>query len=578
MSAALRLWRLALAAATVAAPAAAQVGGLPGRRFEPLPVPGPEAAAPEAPAPALGAPAPAGAAPAPADEGPRFVVRGVRFEIEGPPAIPEDELAAAVSPLIGRAASFADLEAVRRALSELYVEQGYVSSGALLPDQEIRDGIVTFRLVHGRLAEIRVTGEGIGPGGLGALDPAYVARRVDPGEARAFDVDDVQERLRLLLDDRNVARVRGAVRPGDRLGDAVLELDVTARRPFDFGLTLDNASAPSVGEETATVFGAVRNLVGGGDQISVEASVSQGSGDLTLEADAPLLGGALIPFLRAEIATARVVEAPLDALDVESDYGRVAGGLRAPLWRDARRSLDMEIGLELARSETRLLGEPFSFSPGVEDGKTNLTVLSLVHEGVDRGPAATFALRSEVNVGLDLFDATTNDDGDPDGRFVSWIGQAQAVGRLAPWLTVIARAQTQLASDRLLPLEEVSIGGVDTVRGYREGEAVADQAALGSIEGRAALFRLAPPELTPPDHGAEVILAPFVDVGVAWDKSAWEDRTTLAGAGAGLLWSPAPGISVALYAAGALRDSGVDHEERSLQDESIYFSITFQTP
>jgi len=48
------------------------------------------------------------------------------------------------------------------------------------------------------------------------------------------------------------------------------------------------------------------------------------------------------------------------------------------------------------------------------------------------------------------------------------VGQFQWVQAIAQDTTFVARIGTQLTPDSLLPLEQFSIGGVETVRGYRQ--------------------------------------------------------------------------------------------------------------
>ena len=57
-----------------------------------------------------------------------------------------------------------------------YVEAGYVNSGALIPDQEVRDGVIEIQIVEGRLADVVVNG-------LTSLDPEFVGR-ADPARRR----------------------------------------------------------------------------------------------------------------------------------------------------------------------------------------------------------------------------------------------------------------------------------------------------------------------------------------------------------------------------------------------------------
>ncbi len=508
---------------------------------------------------------------------PRFVLKGVRFVIEGEPAVGRDALAAAAAPYVGQVVGFAELEALRQAVGRLYAEAGYVASGALLPDQTVADGVVVYRLVEGRLTALRVAGPGIGPGGFGALDPGYVAERLRPDPDRPLTMGAVGEKLRLLLDDPALASLRATVGPGDAPGEATLDVEATARRPWDLSLTLDNSNQPSVGEETATLTGVLRNLIGRGDRVAAEVEVSQGVHRLAAAVEAPLDPGGLTAFAEVEFSRARAVEQPFADLGVESDSNRATVGLRAPLLRTSERRLDVETGFTLEHAETRLLGEGFSFRPGPRDGVSRLSVAHFGAAYVARGPDSTLALRAELSLGLDAFGATRNRDG-PDGRYALLVAQAQVARRLAPGLVAIARAQGQLASRALLPLEQVSVGGRDTVRGYREAAAVADQAALATLQVDVDMGRLAVPALTPDDHDATLTLAPFLDLGAAWDKGRRGDAETLAGAGVALRWAPSPAAALSLAWGHALRDLDPGPERRTLQDAAVYVALTLALP
>ena len=63
-----------------------------------------------------------------------------------------------VSPHIDKPASIASLEELRRALTLLYIQRGYINSGVTIPDQNVENGVVTLRAVEGRVTEIDVSG------------------------------------------------------------------------------------------------------------------------------------------------------------------------------------------------------------------------------------------------------------------------------------------------------------------------------------------------------------------------------------------------------------------------------------
>ncbi len=54
--------------------------------------------------------------------------------------------------------STSELQALRRKLTQLYIDRGYINSGVTLPDQKVRDVIITLRVIEGVLSRIDVAG------------------------------------------------------------------------------------------------------------------------------------------------------------------------------------------------------------------------------------------------------------------------------------------------------------------------------------------------------------------------------------------------------------------------------------
>ena len=87
-----------------------------------------------------------------------LVVDVARFEISGSTVFDDEELAEVVAPWTGRANSTEELLAARDALSDFYVDHGYVTSGATLPDQDLAGGVVRLEIVEGAISEVDVSG------------------------------------------------------------------------------------------------------------------------------------------------------------------------------------------------------------------------------------------------------------------------------------------------------------------------------------------------------------------------------------------------------------------------------------
>jgi hemolysin activation/secretion protein len=282
------------------------------------------------------------------------------------------------------------------------------------------------------------------------------------------------------------------------------------------------------------------NLTGHGDILSAQFGYSAGT-DLQIDASYtfPLTARDTTLMLRYRRNDTIVVEEPFEPIDIVSESEIFGLTLRIPLYRTLRYEWALSINGERSQNETFLLDDPFSFSPGVVDGKSTISVLRLALEWVDSTVNQVIAVRSRVTGGFDILGATTHANCDiPDGRFVAWLGQFQWARRLTNWdLQTIFRLDVQLSTEPLLPLEQIAVGGCYSVRGYRENQMVRDNGLVVSLESRVPIVRNTP-------WADFVHLAPFVDFGKAWNTTlATPDPEILISIGIGLRWAvtlPAP--------------------------------------
>jgi hemolysin activation/secretion protein len=190
---------------------------------------------------------------------------------------------------------------------------------------------------------------------------------------------------------------------------------------------------------------------------------------------------------------------------------------------------------------------------------------------VKRDPQGAWALRSQLNFGLGILNATINPEPIPDGRFFSWLAQVQRVQRLGNDSLLILQGDLQLTPDTLLPSQQFVIGGGQSIRGFRQNARSGDNGFRISVENRITFLRN--------EAGSPVAqLAPSIDFGKVWNTSGnpnpEPNQRFLAGAGLGLLWQPYPGLNIRLdYGIPflRLRDRGND-----VQDYGFYFSVGYQ--
>jgi len=265
-------------AASWATPAASQglggalEGGLgldrPSERPLPPIEPGPEKPAPKIELPP--APAPAPGRKGRLSAGPRVVLR--EAIVTGNTALPPEEIAAATEPYLGRPVSAEDLVRLTNAITLLYVDRGFVNSGAVLPDQEIEDGRLRIEIVEGRLSDVRVDGNEW-------FRTGYLESRLERAGSVPLDVNRIEERLRLLQQDGRIERLDAELLPGDEPGTAELRVRVEDRQPFHVNVFFGNRQAPAIGSLRGDLILINDNLTGNGDNLAFDFGATRGLQD-----------------------------------------------------------------------------------------------------------------------------------------------------------------------------------------------------------------------------------------------------------------------------------------------------------
>ena len=495
-----------------------------------------------------------------------IAVREIR--LQGNRVFSDADLAPLLAEYEDREVAAEDLLELRDRITRRYVEAGYINSGAVIPDQDVRDGIVTIDIIEGELDEVRITGAEI-------LREGFLEGRIRASAEPVLNVDRLQEELQRLLAEPTVDRLDARLGPGAERGRSRLEVDVDEARRFTSALQFDNDRSPSVGELQGEVEVVARSVLGFNDPAFARFDVTDGLRDIAFGYNVPLTTNDLRLRVFGEYIDADVVEEPFDQLDIESESYTLEIGLRQPLIRGLNNQFSLGVDFVRRHSRTTLLGDPF---PIARDGESDITALRFIADGLARSRNDVVALRSTLSVGLDTLGATGGAPGfDDDGQFVAWLAQGQYARRFTErGDEVILRADVQLAADPLLPLEQIAIGGLDSVRGYRRSALVRDNGVVASIEGRFPLFDLPIPELTRPTDDPSVRLAPFADVGHGWNSG---DRgppgrasETISSIGIGALWNPSSRLAISFYYGYAFDDLTRSADD-SLQDQGIHFQI-----
>ncbi|AFY37650.1 Polypeptide-transport-associated domain protein ShlB-type [[Leptolyngbya] sp. PCC 7376] len=488
------------------------------------------------------------------------------IKVVGSTVFTDADFAVITDPILGDSTIGALNQAVEQ-ITQLYIGNGYLTSNAILPTQQLNDGVVTIEVIEGTLESITVNG-------LNNLNESYVTSRVGLGVDTPLNINDLEEQLRLLQIDQNLTDLDVNLQSGSGIGESTLQLDVEERKSFFGNVFVDNYSPVSIGDVRGGINLGYRNLIGVGDVLNVGYTQTFEDGldlwEFGYRIPLNAMDGTLA--FSASIDRNEIVAEPFNSLNIRGESETYRLSFRQPLKRTIREEFALSLGFNYRDGQTFVfdnVGQAFSAGADA-DGSTRTSVFRFGQDYTRRDTKGTWSLRSQFSLGTGLFNATSNSDPIPDGQFLSWLGQVVRVHRLNDRHTLIVRGDLQLSGDNLLSSEGFSLGGAQTLRGYRQGARNADNGWRFSIEDRITLAQNE-------DTGQLIQIAPFFDYGVVWNNadntSQIANEHTLAGLGTAFIIKPVQDLTLRLDFAIPLVDTG--DRQNNIQDDGMYFSLDY---
>ncbi|MEM1395160.1 MAG: ShlB/FhaC/HecB family hemolysin secretion/activation protein [Cyanobacteria bacterium P01_D01_bin.116] len=491
-----------------------------------------------------------------------------KIEVKGSTVFSQEDFDKITEPYTKRPITFAQLLQLRSQLTKLYLDKGYITSGAFIPTQKFEDGTVEIEIIEGELEDIKVSGNR-------RLNAGYIRSRIKKGTRKPLNREKLLESLQLLQLNPLIDKLSAELSAGTRPGESLLELKIEESKTFNTQLSLDNGRSPAVGSFRRQIQVSEANLFGWGDSISGGYSNTDGSNAFDFNYTLPVNPRNGTISFSYGTSDSDVIESPFNVLDIQSKSNYYELSLRQPIVETPNK--EFAVGITASRRESKASlfnGEiPFPNSPGAdEDGRTRISAVRLFQEWTNRSSSQVFALRSQFSIGLDALDSTINDSS-PDSRFYAWRGQAQWVRLLAPDTLFLLRGDVQFADRPLVPLEQIGIGGQESVRGYRQDALLTDNAVFASAEVRFPVVRF-------PGENNLLQLAPFIDFGTAWNRGGRDDSNggeseteTLLSLGLGLRLQLQERLT-------ARFDWGiplitVEGDKDTLQENGLYFSVIY---
>ena len=497
--------------------------------------------------------------PAPQPESTGFAVD--QYLVEGNTLLPADKLDGVLNKYKGPRLTIKDIEKARVELEKTFQAAGYPTVTVNLPEQTIEQGRVKLQVIEAPLIEVKVTGqqhyskyrilEKLPSIQIGTVlyEPNFVK------ELSAINANpDLQ--------------VTPVLKPGTEQGTVDLELKVKDRLPVHGKLEGDNRGPITTPQNRLVAEIQHTNLFGGDEILTVNTVQTPTDWGAVQNYGASFVYPVKWPdHLLAVYASKSESKSVLagsgislgGGSDVSIAGNAIVAGFRYifPIFSGGKNTHQLSVGVDYKRLEstnaafpdggTAVVKSPIQYTPaslaysGFYPDQLGLTKLSLSAKGYVAG---TIPGGSEQDFAGD----PNNPAGQPGNRqgstgtFAVLQGGLDRAQPLPGNFSLALHADGQWGSQPLIPAEEYFAGGFDTVRGYLQYEAIADNAVRGRAE-------LTTPELLSipidriwqrrrsADYTVRVKFATFYDAAQLWVLDPQPGQTSqfrLEGVGGGI--------------------------------------------
>ncbi|MGC0917847.1 ShlB/FhaC/HecB family hemolysin secretion/activation protein [Pantoea agglomerans] len=423
-----------------------------------------------------------------------------------------------VAPYINQCLSLDRINQLVRAISEWYVQRGYITSRAFLTEQNLSHGTLNITVLEGKLEAIHLQGAS-----ARQLNMAFPTRAGLILNLR--DIEQGMEQINRL----RTTPVQIEIIPSSQPGYSIVNLTSTPEFPLTLGLNMDNSGQRStgIGQLSASLVG--NDLLGVADRWFVSGGRSSAFSDWR---DAQnFQAGVSVPYgyglLDYSYSWSNYHSRfNANSFDWYSNGDNISNRLSGSwvLFRNGQIKTGLQLGLNHYVSHN-WLNETL-----LESSSRKLTSLQIGFNHTQKIAGGVATLNPMLSRGMAWFDAESDkgkSDDFPKAEFRKWSVSSSYQRPVTQKMWWLSSFYAQWSPDRLYGSERLTIGGENSVRGYKEQYLSGDVGGYLRNELNYSLFTL-------PAIG-EVSTTLALDGG--WLQSDKQDRYA-----AGTLWGSSLGL------------------------------------
>jgi len=424
------------------------------------------------------------------------------FVVEGSTLLSQDRIDEVLNKFKGPGKTITDIERARVELEKAYQRMGYPTILVVVPEQTVDRGIVRLNVVEGHLLGVTLTGNRFFSryNILGKLPSLQIGALLDESQfVKELDALNANPDLKAVP----------VLKPGSEPGTVDLELKVKDRLPLHAKMTGDNKGPFTTPAHRITWEAQYANLWGQDHIVTLQTTQTPTDWGAVQAYGFSYVAPLVWPDRLLAVYASKVISnSTLAGTSLPiSGGGNIAvagnatvGGFRYlfPIFKGGKSMHQLSIGADFKRLEKTEATFPGGLGTAVVLSPIQYTPVSIGYTGTypDSYGVTTFTTTlTGYAAGLIPGGSKKDFQGDPNnpdefpGNRVGSTGTFGVVktglSRTQPLpqdFLLSARIDGQWANEPLIPAEQYFAGGMDTVRGYIQNEAIGDNALLWRTE------------------------------------------------------------------------------------------------
>ncbi len=344
--------------------------------------------------------------------------------------------------------TFDQMKTIVDRINKLYLEKGFVTARAYLPEQTIEDGTIQIELIEGKVGNVTLTGNKWTKSG-------YITDRVNLTKGSLFNIGRLEEDLLTFNRYHDCIELEGTLTPGvEQTGTTDIQLKAKEELPFHMTMLFDNAGRSTIGKLRGGLMLQNDSLFGFRDRITLGAYANNHSVTPFADYNIPVnKKDGRVGFMFSS-SNSEIAHGAYRMFNIKSRSQIYSLYFNQPIVRKPYMELASTTSVSYKQATSRFDGFDIS-KDKVSSAQTGLNFRYDSKRGI-------WYLNQSVGYAFPIFD--------PDSNYLKLEGGFLRLHDFGHGVVGQLRGNYQVIPKHVVPyIDQFQVGGMATVRGYSEG-------------------------------------------------------------------------------------------------------------